>query len=174
MKIVYPGAPGAFAHAASRLLFPDTEADALSTFAAVATAVRDGTADLGILPVWNNIAGDVPGVRSLILRHALRIAGSIDLPVRLHLMGLPGCEYDQLTTIVSHPVAIAQCRCSLGGMNVRLVKAESTALAASGLCDLATAALASLEAAELYGLTILKMNMQDRKDAITRFVLLRT
>jgi prephenate dehydratase len=155
-------------------LVPNENPQALSTFAAVATALKNGTADLGILPVWNNIAGDVPGVRSLILRHALRIAGSIDLPVRLHLMGLPGCEYDQLTTIVSHPVALAQCRCSLGGMKVRLVKAESTALAASGLCDLATAALASLEAAELYGLTVLKTDMQDRKNSMTRFALLRT
>jgi prephenate dehydratase len=92
--VVYPGAPGAFAHAACRLLLPQWEAEALATFAATAHAVAKGDASAGVLPLHNSIAGEVPGVQQLITDVDLEIVASLDMPIRLHLLGRPGSRLD--------------------------------------------------------------------------------
>lgn len=174
MIVFYPGAPGAFAHAACRKLLPDHEARALPSFEAVAAALARDPDDLGILPFRNNIAGEVPGVGTLIQMHRLQVLKSIDLQVQMHLLGLPTCAgIDRLKRIVSHPTALAQCAKNLSALDVILVEVASTALAAKCICDSETAALASEDAADLYGLKILRGDLQDEKESITTFLLLR-
>lgn len=172
MRAIYPGPPGTFAHAACRLLIPGEELEACSSFEEVARKLSSRDADYGVLPSRNNIAGEIPGIGSLIERHRLCSIGSLDVPIRLHLMGLEGCSLDEIRLVVSHKVAIAQCMRSLSTLGVRIGEAESTSAAARDLSDVHAAALASMEAASLYGLKILRSDMQDR-ESITTFVLFR-
>ncbi|HUE79646.1 MAG TPA: prephenate dehydratase domain-containing protein [Sphingomicrobium sp.] len=173
MRAVYPGAPGAFAHAACRAMLPEHDAQALPSFEAVAAALGSDPDLRGVLPVRNNIAGEVPGVQALISFRRLRALRSFDLQVRLHLLGLPSCNgIDRLKMVVSHPIALAQCAKALSALDVALIEAPSTALAAQSLSDSQTAVLASGEAADLYGLKILDRDLQVRV-SITTFLLLR-
>ena len=111
--VAYQGGPGAFAEEACRLFLPDCLAVARPSFADVAEAVRAGEAELGMLPRENNIVGSVPGVAELIERNGLTVRGIHALPVRLHLMARPGVTLEEVRTVVSHPMALAQCAMTL-------------------------------------------------------------
>lgn len=169
MRVIYPGAPGAFAHAACQRLFPSEEVVPVPTFEAVARTLAIGEADYGVLPVRNNIAGDVPGVSELIQDFNLCVSASLELPINLHLLGVPGSTLEGLTEVISHPVALAQCRRSLNELGLKQSPAMSTALAARDICNFPMAAIASIRAAELYNLIILRHDIQDRS-SVTRFV----
>ena len=85
----------------------------MPTFADVVAAVQSGDAELGMLPLANNEAGET-GARELIAKARLHIVSEPVLPVRMHLLGLPGATLDQIRTVVSHPIALRQCRGALG------------------------------------------------------------
>jgi prephenate dehydratase len=154
-------------------MLPEHKARALPSFEAVAAALVGDPGLMGILPVRNNIVGKVPGIQELIQVHRLRTLSSFDLQVRMHLLGLPSCTgIDQLEMVVSHPIALAQCAKALSEFDVVLVDAPSTALAAQTLRDPQAAVLASDEAADIYGLKILRRDLQDQ-ESITTFLLLR-
>jgi prephenate dehydratase len=169
MKAAYQGVPGAFGHQACLTFLGRYEPAAEPTFAAVLEAVAEGRAERGILPVENNEAGPVREVQLLLASSPLDIVSEHTLPVRMHLLGLPGAQIDAIRTAVSHPVALAQCARTLARLGLRTEEAANTALAASTLSDPAKAALASEAAAEAYGLTILMRDVHDRADNATRF-----
>ena len=72
-------------------------------------AVASGRATHGILPVENSIGGSIHRNYDLLIEHDLPIVGEVELPIRHHLLALPGTRIDQLTRIYSHPQALAQC-----------------------------------------------------------------
>lgn len=169
MIVAYQGAPGAFAHEACLAFALDHEPRAYPSVAAAAAAVAAGEAACGLLPLENSAAGEVPGVRSVIAEAGLVIAAEHRLPVRMHLLGLPGAQLASITTIVSHPVALRQCGARLAALGVATEEAPNTALAAQALRDPRKAVLASQAAARLYGLRILAADMQDDPDNATIF-----
>ena len=171
-QAAYQGAPGAFGEQACRAFLPDWEPVAQPSFAAVVRAVGQGQAGRGVLPLSNAAAGDVPGVEALIRGSGLALLSRHLLPVRMHLLGLPGATLASIRSVASHPVAFAQCRRWLEASGLALEPAENTALAAAALAasgDRSRAVLASAFAAELYGLTILRRDVQDRADNATLF-----
>src|SRR3982751_4312452 len=107
--VAYQGEPGAYAHEACRKFLPDYERINRPTFEAVAEAVLAGEAELGMLPIENNSAGAVPGNRELIARNGLFVREEVELPIILHLMAVPGARLEEIETVVSHPIALAQC-----------------------------------------------------------------
>ena len=169
MKVAYQGVPGAFGHQACLTFLPGYEPVGEATFAAVLEAVAEGRADCGIVPVENNEAGPVREVQRLLASSPLDIVSEHTLPVRMHLLGLPGAEIETIRTAVSHPVALMQCARTIARLGLRTEGAANTAIAASTLADPAKAALASEAAAEAYGLTILMRDVHDRADNATRF-----
>lgn len=171
--VAYQGIAGAFGHEACRLAFPDAEMTACPTFADVIRMVAEGRADGGVLPVENRYAGPVDGVAELIGDSGLAVERLIDLPVRIHLLALPGTELEAIRTVISHPMALRQCSRSLALLHVETADAANTAMAAASLHDRETAALASDLAAELYGLDILMRDMQDDPDNRTTFAVIR-
>jgi prephenate dehydratase len=140
----------------------------------VAEAVVQGTIDAGVLPLKNNLVGEVTGIREIIERSKLQIVKGVELAVRHHLVALPRARIRGLTTVASHPMALKQCARSLKRLGLQQVEATSTAVAAKQLSDLHSAALASELAAQIYGLNILKPDLQDRADNRTAFVLVRS
>lgn len=174
MTVAYQGVPGAFGHAACLQFVSGHDCIAKPTPVAVLAAVASGETEFGVLPVENSIAGPVHDVADLLLGCALP-STMHDMPVRMHLLARPGTELSAVTKVVSHPVGLAQCARTLRTLSVETMEASNTAIAAKALAesgDATTAVLASEAAAATYGLQILRRDMQDRPDNVTRFCVL--
>src|SRR5690606_36972983 len=109
------------------------------------------------------------------LEHDLPIVGEVEMPITHNLMALPGTALEQVTRIYSHPQALAQCERFLRGLpGVKVEATYDTAGSAKLIRDrrLAdAAAIASARAAQVFGLQILKAEIQDYSDNFTRFLL---
>lgn len=170
--VVYQGQPGAFGHQACLAFLPDHLPLAKPSFAAVVAAVEAAEADVGILPVENSTAGRVEEAHRLLIDSDLAILSEHALPIRMHLLGLPGARLEKIDRVISHPVALAQCAETLRALKLATEGATNTAVAAKMLAttsDRRTAVLASEAAAEAYGLTILRRDVHDRPDNTTCF-----
>lgn len=171
MTVVYPGAEGAFSHEACLRFLPRHKPVPAATFLEVVKAVQSGETDFGMLPLANSEAGET-GARQLIDEASLCIVGQRMLAVRMHLLGLPNATLEQIRTVASHPIALRQCSQALFELGVRTEEASSTALAAKALLKQDRAALASEAAAAIYGLAILKRDLQNQENNATAFAIL--
>jgi prephenate dehydratase len=175
VRIAFQGEPGAYSEAAA-IRFSD-HADLLpcESFDDVFTAVATGKATHGILPVENSIGGSIHRNYDLLLEHDLPIVGEVVLDITHNLLVLPGTRLENIKRIYSHPQALAQCERFLRSLPGVAVEATyDTAGSAKlvkekGLKD--AAAIASDRAAQVFGLEILKAEIQDFSDNITRFLL---
>lgn len=170
MIVAYQGVEGAFSHEACLRFLPDHQPVPVPTFSDVVNAVQSGEADLGMLPLANNEAGET-GVQELIDKTGLRIVKKAVLPVRMHLLGLSNATLGQITTVISHPIALRQCSELLMQLGVKTEEISSTALAAQSLRNPNRAVLASEEAASIYGLAILRRDVHNRDDNATTFAI---
>ena len=169
MRIAYQGMEGAFSHEAALAFSPECETLAEATFGDVVEAVLSGIAERGILPLANSAAGPVPGNRELLDDRRLEIVKTQPLLVRMHLLALPGVTIEQIRTVVSHPMALAQCSVQLTALGVATEEASNTAAAAAALVERDRGVLASEAAARVYGLDIVRRNLHDRVDNFTIF-----
>ncbi len=174
-RTAFQGAPGAFSHEACVELRPWDEHVPFETFEAAIEAVRSGACDCALIPVENSTIGNVEPASTLVETSGLTVVGGAWRPIRMALMALDGVELGELRTVSSHPIALAQCSGKLGALNLTMVEAFDTAGAARDVSeagDRTRAALAPVAAAEVYGLSILRLDLQDSADNRTRFVLL--
>jgi prephenate dehydratase len=169
MKVAYQGVPGAFSHEACLAFLPDYEPLGQATFADVVDAVSFGEADLGMLPFENHFVGRVKEVEDLLAARPLPIVARHTLPIRIHLLGLPGSDVETVTTAVSHPMALKQCARTLASLGLVAQPASNTAVAAQSLSDPCKAVLASETAADAYGLVVLRRDVHDHPDNATTF-----
>ncbi len=172
LKVAYFGPAGSFTNLAAIKQFGrSTELIPEGYISKVFQSVEQQQADYGVVPIENSTEGIVGATLDGFIDSPLNIAGEITLPVSHHLMGR-GASVKSIRRIYSFPQATAQCRGWLeqNMANVPLMEAESTARAAerAGEDDEA-AAIASEYAAEVYGLKILKRNIEDNPNNMTRF-----
>lgn len=174
--IAYPGTAGSFSEAAARAAFPEGVCAGYPTFSEAAQAVVDGGADYALLPVENSFAGAVLPTYSLLEKLPLHIVGETMRAVRHQLLGVPGATVAGLRSIASHPQAIAQCDAFLQTLSgVQLIPSANTAISAREVAqagDPARGAIASREAAQAFGLVILKADIQTSSRNTTRFFIL--
>ncbi len=176
MRIAFQGEPGAYSEAAA-LRFSD-HADLLpcEAFEDVFAAVASGKATHGILPVENSIGGTIHRNYDLLLENDLPIVGEVTLPITHNLMALPGTSLKEVRRILSHPQALAQCERFLRGMSGVSVEATYDTAGSAKLVKehklTDAAAIASERAAKVFGLEILRAEIQDYSDNITRFLLI--
>jgi arogenate/prephenate dehydratase len=175
-RVAMQGIAGAFSEQAVRMHFGTADIIACRTFDDAAAALETDLVDYAVLPVENLIAGSVPGMQQIAARPDFKIVAEVVLPVHHCLMGLPGANVDDLHSVLSHPVALLQCSVFLNA-HPRMQRTEwfDTAGAAQHVATLGNidvAAIAARPAAERYGLTILVENIEDRRDNITRFLVL--
>lgn len=174
--IAYPGVAGSFSESAAQCTFPQGETRGYATFAQAAEAAQNGAADYALLPVENSFAGAVLPTYGLLEGLQLHIVGETLRRVRHQLVALPGATIEGLRTISSHPQAIAQCDAFLATVPwARLVPSANTAISAQEVAvsgDLTRAAIASTRAAERYGLTVLRADIQTSQTNTTRFLIL--
>lgn len=175
-RIAFQGAPGAYSEDAIRVFWgPDTVLVPCETFSAMLAAVKSGSADGAVLPVENMVIGPITSALDALddFSVGLNIGGTTDVPVVHGLLGVSGATLEGVKRIVSHPVALAQCRRFLQAFGARVEQFYDTAGAAkmvSDTKDARIAAVASHSAATLYGLTVLADGIQDEPDNWTRFV----
>ncbi|MGI9116865.1 MAG: prephenate dehydratase [Gaiellales bacterium] len=173
-SVVYPGSAGSYTSEAADRLYPAVEAESAGSFADVYAAVADGGAEVGVLPIENTLAGIVADTCDLIADGALPIVAETIIHIPHCLAGVAGATTAGITTIHSHPVALAQCRTFLDGRYDQ--RAEGTTADAARIVaelgDPACAAIASPAAAKRYGLEILEHDISDHPDNMTRFVAL--
>ncbi len=175
MRIAYQGEPGAFSEAAARQVSPDAEPVPCRNFEDVFEAVTERRADFGILPIENSVGGSIHRNFDLLLENQLPIVGEVELPVVHHLLALPGTTLEQVKRIYSHPQALAQCdRFLRAQTGVEVIAHYDTAGSAKLIADEQmqdAAAIASLRAAEVFGLVALKSSIQDYQHNVTRFLI---
>jgi prephenate dehydratase len=174
-RIAYQGEPGANSHLAARECHPDYDAIAYPTFEDALQAVKSGDAVYAMIPIENSVAGRVADIHHLLPDAGLYIVGEHFLRVRHQLLGVKGAPLSGVKRVMSHTQALGQCRNTLRQLGLKPVPEADTAGAArmvAELADQATGAIASRLAAEIYGLDILKTEMEDEVHNTTRFVVL--
>ena len=172
LKVAYSGVEGAFAHIASKRIFPDGTLVSYSSFEAAYESVENGECDFAVLPIENSFAGEVGQVLDLMFSGSLYVNGVYDLSINQNLLGVKGASVAGIRTVISHPQALSQCRSYIQKHGFESVSAANTAMAAQKVAqegDPCIAAIASEETAELYGLQILDHDINESKVNTTRF-----
>ena len=175
LKIAYQGEPGANSHIACLEAYPDCQPVPCGTFEDAFQAVTDGEAGLAMIPIDNSVAGRVADIHHLLPRSNLYIIGEHFLPVHHQLMIVPGAEASGIVSVHSHVHALGQCRNIIRELKIKPVVAADTAGAARELSELRDpkrAAIATRLAADIYGLRIIRENIEDEAHNTTRFVIL--
>ena len=174
-RIAYQGEPGANSHIACIALGSPLQPFACPTFEDAIAAVRSGAAGYAMIPVENSVAGRVADVHHLLPKSGLHIVGEHFERICHQLMALPEASLETVKTVHSHTHALGQCRAAIRALGLRPVVEADTAGAARMVAeegDLTKAAIASKLAAEIYGLRILKSDIEDAEHNTTRFLLL--
>ena len=128
-----------------------------------------------MIPVDKTLAGRVADVHHLLPDSGLTIIGEHFLAINHALLGIKGAKIDDLEFVHSHIHAIPQCKNSIKEMGVKANIHADTAGAAAEVAeknDKKHGAIASCLAAQIYGLDILKENLQDAAHNTTRFLIL--
>lgn len=174
--VAYQGEPGAYSDLASRIAAPDFTTLPCATFEDAFTAIIEGRAELGLIPIENSIAGRVADVHTLLPNSGLHIVGEHYQPVIHHLLGLPDATVADIKTANSHVQALLQCRGWLKERGIKPVTKLDTAGSAAELAnvikDKSVGAIASELAGQMYGLKSLAADIADKKNNTTRFLLL--
>ena len=176
-RVAFQGEAGAFSEQAAIQLLGDAITTVpRPTFDAAFRAISDGVADALLAPVENTLAGSVVRVYDLLLESNLTIIAETILPIEHHVIGIPGATLDDLRSVASHPMALAQCEnFFITHSHLKRVPAEDTAGSvrdALARGDKSFAGIAGRRAAEHYRGVILAEAIQDNAENFTRFVLL--
>ena len=174
-KVAFQGEPGAYANLAAREALPNVLALPTPTFEDAIAAVRDRSADLCIIPVENSLHGRIADIHHLLPGAGLYIVGEHFHRVRHQLLGIKGATLAGLKTVFSQGPALGQCRKVIRELGLRAQVWHDTAGSArhvTELKDTSICAIASSLAAEIYGLAILKADVEDAPHNMTRFLIM--
>jgi len=174
-KIAFQGEPGAFSHAAAHALFPSDKALPCTTFEDTIAAVQNGDAEFGVVPVENSLYGRITDIYHLLPNSGLFITGEHFLRVEMNLLGVPGATLSDIKAVQSLSVALGQCRKFISKHKLRTINGVDTAGSAREIAekgDKSVGAIASLFAAEVYGLSVLAQNIEDAAHNTTRFLVI--
>jgi prephenate dehydratase len=171
--VAFQGEHGAYSEEAVHQYFgDDVQTLPCRAFEDIFAAVESGRATHGAVPIENSRAGSINKAYDLLLEHDLKVWGEILLRVRHNLMATPGVTLDEITTVRSHPQALAQCERFLNRQGWQAETVYDTAGSAKMLASApepGVAAIASRLAAEIYGLEILASGIEDMAFNYTRF-----
>lgn len=179
IKIGYLGPRGTFSHEALKKYISGVEHAAVefSSIPEILVAVKDNLVDEAVVPIENSIEGAVNATMDMIgLEVDLLIKAELIMPIREHLLAKKGTGLSEVKYVLSHPQPLGQCRRFLAEKlpYARVQTVYSTAAAADEVAKGAAgyAAIGSTAAAEVYGLEIIKKDIQDNGNNHTRFIVL--
>jgi prephenate dehydratase len=178
MRIAFLGPAGTFAEEALKDALGDADAElapAPTVYAAI-LAVESGDADRALVPFENSIEGAVTATLDTLAldTSSVTIVGEHDHPIRHSLIARDDLPLADITAVLSHPQASAQCarfiRENLAQAEVRAAPSTADAVRQVQQSSEPWAALGARAAAELYGCTVLREGVEDSPDNVTRFV----
>ena len=177
MKVAIQGEPGAFSHEAALKLVAGAEIVPCALSAEVFAALDAGAVDAAVIPIENSLAGSVLEHFDLLLKHDVKVVEETLVRIRHNLIAMPGVSIDEIERVLSHPVALAQCRRFLGlHPAMKAMAFYDTAGSVKQLMEAGernVAAIASEAAAAIYGAEILERDIEDDPENYTRFFLVR-
>ena len=174
-RIAFQGALGAYSHEACLNAIEQMIPVPCTTFEGVIRAVKEGRADLAMLPVENTTYGRVADIHRLLPESGLHIVNEAFVRVRIALMARPGVALNDVRHVRAHMVLLPQARSFLDQHGIT---SEAAADSAGAAADLAQAegstegVLASTVAARIHGLEVLAENIEDLDHNTTRFLLM--
>ena len=177
MKVAIQGERGAFSHQAALELLPRAGIIPCARIVDVFDALDSGRAGAAAVPVENTLAGSVGEHLDLLLERDVFVHGELNLRIEHNLIAAPGVKLKDVRHVLSHPVALDQCRNffrshrSLAAGPFYDTAGAVKHVMAGKLRD--TAAIASRRAAQEYGGTVLMRSLEDDKRNYTRFFLVR-
>ncbi|WP_294170128.1 prephenate dehydratase [uncultured Clostridium sp.] len=177
VKIGYQGVEGSFSEEALRKYFNSYDSiKNYEEFKDVFNALENNYIQYAILPIENSYTGAITEVYDLLVKYNFYIVGEECIKIDQNLMGISGTNIDEIEEIYSHPQGFEQSRGFLSRYDkIKLIPYHNTAISAklvSDLKDKKKAAIGSKRAANIYGLSILKENINDKKDNHTKFIII--
>ncbi len=168
------GIEGAYSQIATDKIFKNANIMYFRTFDGVFQAVESGLSEYGILPIENSSYGSVTQVYDLMLGHKFHIVRDYKLRISHRLLAKPGTRFEDIKEVYSHNQAIGQCsRFLKENSNIKITIVENTAVAAKTVADsdrTDVAAISSPDCASLYGLEIIREDIQNTDNNYTRFI----
>lgn len=178
LKIGFQGEKGAYSERAIEVLYNGKEVEKIPFRSSydVVDALKKEIINFGLLPLENSIVGNITHNYDLLLENKLTIVKEVIIPIHHALIASSGVKLNDIDTIYSHPAAIAQCEVFLRRFHhINILPTYDTAGSAKLIAEKKlknVAAIASIEAARLYGLEIIQSQIEDYPNNQTRFVLL--
>lgn len=178
VKVSIQGYEGSFHQVAAQQFFgKQTQVIPCATFREVIKiASNKKESNGGVMAIENSIAGSILPNYTLLQKANLKIIGEVYLRIEQNLLVYPGVNFQDIKDVQSHPMALLQCMDYLEKHNWKLIESEDTALSASHIKKKKSqysAAIASVLAADLFGLEVLAKNIHTQKDNYTRFLILQ-
>ncbi len=172
MRVAYCGTEGAFAHIATKKIFPSAAAVPFGDFLEAYNSVVSGKCDAAVLPLENSYNGEVGQVTDLMFSGPLYVNNVMELAVTQDLLALPEARLEDIKEVISHPQALGQCASYIKAHGFLEKEFSNTALAAKYVKekgDPTVAAIASAEAASVFGLKVIEHNINASRSNTTRF-----
>lgn len=175
--IAFQGIEGSFSDGACAKVFgADVDRVGLSHFQYVVDGVVNGEYDYGVLPIENSSTGSINEVYDLLYAKPCYIVGETALEITQNLMAVPGTKLEDVKFVYSHPQGLGQSQRFLLQHGIEPRPYADTAMSARYIAEIKPeggAAIASKQAAEVYGLEILVPHVNFNYSNITRFVVIR-
>ena len=174
MKIAYQGIPGSYSESCAKKMYPDCETISCKTFDECFEKASQDNAVRSIIPESNKTTGNI-GVEYLIFKYRLNIYAEHFFPIRHNLLGTKGSNLDDIKDVYSHAQALSQSSNFIKKNNLNEnVRADTAGSAkyVSDENDKTKAAIASELSAKIYNLKLLKKDIQNEKNNVTRFLLM--
>ena len=179
-RIAIQGVKGCFHEQAARLFYQnhgitDPEVVECLTFDDLYKSMDAGRADAAVMAIENTVSGGLLPNFELLRKYDRKIKGEVFLRIQQNLMALPGQSVEDIKEVRTHYMAINQTREFFKDYPwIRLVESEDTAKSAADVAQnglMGVGAVASVLAAELYGLEILSESIETYKQNFTRFLI---
>jgi prephenate dehydratase len=174
MKIAYQGIPGSYSESCAKQMYPECETISCKTFDECFEKAKQDNSIRSIIPESNKTTGNI-GVEYLIFKYRLNIYAEHFFPIKHNLLGIKGSNLDSIKDVYSHAQALSQSSNFIKKNNlIENVRADTAGSAKyiSDTNDKTKAAIASKLSAEIYKLEIIKEDIQDEKNNVTRFLLM--
>ena len=174
MKIAYQGIPGSYSESCAKEMYPGCETISCKTFDECFEKASQDNSIRSIIPESNKTTGNI-GVEYLIFKYRLNIYAEHFFPIKHNLLGIKGSKLTDIKDVYSHAQALSQSSNFIKKNNLNENVRADTAGSAKYVEDIKNktkAAIASELSASIYNLEIIKRNIQDEKNNVTRFLIM--
>ena len=172
MKIAYQGVAGSYSESCAKENYPDSETIPCRTFQDAFELAKNDSNIKAIIPEQNQLIGSI-NIETLILRYRLNIFAEHFFPINHNLLVLPGTKIEDIKDVYSHTAALSQTSSFIRKHNLKenvMADTAGSALYIGATKDKTKSAIASKLSAKIYGLEVLKPDIQDDKVNFTRFL----